>query len=325
MPRLSLWNPRKGNDYKYIDKVVKASFDHGGTALLVHKYIGTGDGNETKIQDMLFMENRDRNYDDTIYELRATYNITDQDFDLSQFGMFLGSDQQIFMVHINTMVEMIGRKIMSGDVVELPHMRDDLLLDENAKPVNQYWVVQEATKASEGFSPGWWPHIWRIRCKQLQDTQEYSDIFGTGENADDLKNLLSTYNKELEITDAIVAEAEVNVPGPYYDWDTNNLMYAGEGENPNDLDWSTVTSGTAFPSNPQNGEYFLRVDYKPHRLFQYVDGKWYKVEDDNDGAWRVGNKLHQLHINNENTFTADDGTTQTSKVNLSKAVKPRID
>ena len=325
MPRLSLWNPRKGNDYKFIDRMVKAHFEHGGTAILIHKYIGTGDGNETSIQDSLFLENRDRNYDDTIYELRGNYNITDQDFDLSQFGLFLGTDQQIFTVHLNDMVEKLGRKIMSGDVIELPHMRDDLLLDENAAAVNQYWVVQEATKAAEGFDPGWWPHIWRFRCKQLQDTQEYSDIFGTGEEANDLKNLLSTYNKELEINDQIVAEAAENVPGPYYDWNTKNLMYAHEGIHKDDVDWDTVSSGTRFPDDPQSGEYFLRIDYKPHRLFQYRDNKWYKIEDDNSGAWQAGNRLHNMHINNEEEFKADDNTTERARVNLSKAVKPKVD
>lgn len=323
--RLSLWNPRKGNDYKFVDKMVKAHFEHGGTAILVHKYIGTGTGDETSIQDSLFLENRDRNYDDTVYELRGNYNITDQDFDLSQFGLFLGTDQQVFTVHLNDMAEKLGRKIMSGDVIELPHMRDDLLLDVNAPAVNQYWVVQEATKAAEGFDPGWWPHIWRFRCKQLQDTQEYSDIFGTGEEANDLKNLLSTYNKELAINEQIVAEAAQNVPGPYYDWNTRNLMYATDGTHPDDIDWDTVSSGITFPNDPQTGEYFLRIDYKPHRLFQYRDNKWYKIEDDNSGAWQVGNRLHQMHINNEEEFKADDNTTERARVNLSKAVKPKVD
>ena len=44
----------------------------------------------------------------------ATYTVSDQDFDLSQFGMFLGTDQSIFQVHINDMVERIGRKLMTG-------------------------------------------------------------------------------------------------------------------------------------------------------------------------------------------------------------------
>ena len=75
MPRLSLWNPRKGNDYKFIDKSVKAHFEHGGTSLLIHKYLGSQDTTDpnydpTKpaIQDLLFMENRDRKYDDNIYD-----------------------------------------------------------------------------------------------------------------------------------------------------------------------------------------------------------------------------------------------------------------
>ena len=43
MARLSLWNPKKGNDYKFVDKTVKAHFDHGGTSLLIHKYVGSQD------------------------------------------------------------------------------------------------------------------------------------------------------------------------------------------------------------------------------------------------------------------------------------------
>ena len=332
MPRLSLWNPRKGNDYKFIDKMVKAHFEHGGTALLVHKYIGSVDETDPNydpanppIQDLLFMENRDRRYETTIFELRGTYTVNDQDFDLSQFGMFLGTDQSIFQVHINDMVERIGRKLMTGDVIELPHMREDLLLDEEAEAVNQYWVVQEGSKSSEGFDPGWWPHIWRIRCKQLQDTQEYTDIFGTGEEVDDLKNLLSTYNKELDINEAIIAEAQENVPGRYYDYRKNNLEFAVENsEHPGDVDYSTVENGISFPQYPDDNAFFLRTDYTPHRLFQYRDNKWYKIEDD-DGSWQVGNYLHHKFINNDGIVTLDDGTEITSRVNLSKAIKPKVD
>lgn len=332
MPRLSLWNPRKGNDYKFVDNMVKAHFEHGGTALLVHKYVGSVDETDSNydpanppIQDLLFMENRDRKYDTTIFELRGTYTVSDQDFDLSQFGMFLGTDQSIFQVHINDMVERLGRKLMTGDVIELPHMRDDLLLDEEAEAVNQYWVVQEGSKSSEGFDPGWWPHIWRIRCKQLQDTQEYSDIFGTGEEVDDLKNLLSTYNKELNINEAIVSEAQENVPGKYYDYRKNNLEYAVEdSEHPSDVDFATVSSGNKFPTNSVENAYFLRTDYSPQRLFQYRNNKWYKIEDD-DGGWQVGNYLHHQFINNDGKVTLDDGTEIVSRVNLSKAIRPKID
>jgi hypothetical protein len=185
-------------------------------------------------------------------------------------------------------------------------------------------VVQDASKAAEGFDPGWWPHIWRVRCKQLQDTQEYSDILGTGEEADDLKNILSTYNKELQINDAIVEEAQENVPGKYWDYRTNNLQYAQEGQHPKDIDMATVASGRQFPNEPAENTYFLRTDYKPARLFQYRDDKWYKVED-SDGGWEVGHHLHHQFINNDGVVKLEDGTTITGKVNLSKAVKPKVD
>jgi hypothetical protein len=40
MPRLSLYRPEKGNDYKFIDKTAWEMFQVGGTDVLVHKYIG---------------------------------------------------------------------------------------------------------------------------------------------------------------------------------------------------------------------------------------------------------------------------------------------
>lgn len=168
------------------------------------------------------------------------------------------------------------------------------------------------------------PHIWRVRCKQLQDTQEYSDILGTGEEADDLKNILSTYNKELQITDAVVQEAQDNVPGKYWDYRTNNLQYATQSNHPDDVDYATVAYGKTFPDSPAADSYFLRTDYTPSRLFQYRDNKWFRINDD-DGAWEVGHALHNQFINNSGTVVLDDGTTITSKVNLSKAVRPKVD
>ena len=40
MPRLSLYKPYKGNDYKFMDRSIREQFDIGGTAIHVHKYLG---------------------------------------------------------------------------------------------------------------------------------------------------------------------------------------------------------------------------------------------------------------------------------------------
>ena len=78
---------------------------------------------------------------------------------------------------------------------------------------------------SGGYSPTWWPHLWRVKCTPLVDSQEYTDILNkievdesTGESTGaTLRDLLSTYQKELEVTNAIVTEAEKNLPKSGYD------------------------------------------------------------------------------------------------------------
>jgi hypothetical protein len=110
-------------------------FTVGGADINLHKYLGPNDTGFvsntepggtgiTSIQDLLFLENRDRKYDSDIYVLRSLYRLNDNDFDLSQFGLFLTGDTMFMLFHLNDMVETIGRKIMVGDVMELPHLKD---------------------------------------------------------------------------------------------------------------------------------------------------------------------------------------------------------
>ena len=122
-------------------------FTVGGTDINVHKFLGpknTSEANatadqphydavkETNIQDMLFLENRDRKYDPDIYNMRAIYNVQDIDFDLSQFGLFLTNDTLFMTVHINSSVKTMGRKLMPGDVIELPHLKDEYARNDYA-------------------------------------------------------------------------------------------------------------------------------------------------------------------------------------------------
>ena len=76
------------------------------------------------IQDLLFLENRDRKYDTDVYSMRGIYQVQDITFDLSQFGMFLQTGTLFMVFHINDMVATIGRKLMPGDVIELMHLKD---------------------------------------------------------------------------------------------------------------------------------------------------------------------------------------------------------
>lgn len=199
-------------------------FQIGGTDVHVHKYLGpklkdegTADQpmydviKETNIQDLLFLENRDRKYEEEIYNIRGHYNIQNIDFNLSQFGLFIDNDTVFLHVHINDFFTTIGRKPLSGDVVELPHLRDDFALNDFDLSLPRFYVVEDVGRASEGFSATWYPHLYRLKLKKITDSQEFSDILSLPASDDSsfpLRDLLSTRNKELQINDAIIAQSE---------------------------------------------------------------------------------------------------------------------
>jgi len=329
MPRLSLYKPEKGKDFAFLDRTIQEMFTVGGTDIHIHKYLGPenpSDANatadqpqydvvkETNIQDLLFMENRDRKYDKDIYTIRGIYSVQDIDFNLSQFGLFLENDTLFMTVHINSSVKTLGRKIMPGDVFEMPHLKDEYAANDLSVALKRFYVVEDVNRASEGFSPTWYPHLYRIKMKQIYDSQEYKEILDLPMNEDapeegTLRDLLSTYEKEMQINEAVVAQAEADAAksgydvGHYYTLETdergnclinetspsgeieakpNRLGYSGYllGAVPDAPNGSAFGHGIAFPTNSQAGDYFLRTDFLPKRLFKYDGTRWIKVEED---------------------------------------------
>ena len=379
MPRLSLYKPEKGNDYYYMDRVISERFQVGGTDAYIHKYLGpvdqgvTNDATqpnrdtitETSIQDLLFLENRDRKYDESIYKGRVIYNVQDIDFDLSQFGLFLQNDQLFMVFHLNDTIDMLGRKIMAGDVIELPHLKDDhSLIETDAEAMKRYYVVQDVTRASEGFSQTWWPHLLRVRVKGIEDSQEYRDIIG-----DKTENThQKTRDTDLEINQAVIDQAEADAPESGYNtkqlhvmptdeegkvalvtvdddlktdtghinvdkvYDTPQANGVLEGYLTGDgipANGETYGSGTSFPAGPVQGMFWLRTDYKPNRLFRYDGRRFVKVEDDvrvTMSQTDSRNTQKTDFINNTNTRTLKDGSSTTKeRVALSKLLKPQAD
>ena len=237
MPRLSLYKPERGQDYKFMDRQISEMFQVGGTDVYLHKYLGpkiategTADQpiydavKETNIQDLLFLENRDRKYDEEIYRIRGHYNVQNIDFNLSQFGLFIDNDTIYMTVHINDFIKYVGRKPLSGDVVELPHLRDNFALNEYEIGLPRYYVIEDVGRASEGFSATWYPHLYRIKLKKITDAQQFADILdkpavdANGDPTDKtLREILSTRAKELEINDAVILQAEADSPQSGYE------------------------------------------------------------------------------------------------------------
>jgi hypothetical protein len=383
MPRLSLYRPEKSNDYDFIDARIYEMFTVGGTDVLIHKYLGpkitdaaraTAEQpiydavKETNIQDLLFLENRDRKYDSDIYTLRGHYNLQDTDFDLSQFGLFLQNDTIFMTVHITSSVKTVGRKLMPGDVLELPHMKDEYAANDYNVALKRFYVIEDVTRAAEGFSQTWYPHLYRLKCKQIIDSQEYKDILDLPAeegSSNTLRDVLSTYEKEMQINEAVIAQAEDYAKASGYettqfftvsvldtgevaivsaDYDTlladgtitadtvfvtpNNTGYkgylVGDGFPPNGAPYGV---GSGFPNSPDEGDYFLRIDLLPNRLFRFNGKSWRKVEDAVRQTLTNNNERQTLKgtfINNT-TVNTILGEEVVERQSLSKALKIKAD
>lgn len=431
MPRLSLYKPEKGPDYRFIDRQISEMFQIGGTDLHLHKYIGvnTDEANATadqphyattditNIQDLLLLENRDRKYDSSIYKIRGHYNVTNTDFNLSQFGLFLDNENLYMTVHINDFIASIGRKPISGDVLELPHLKDDFALNNFDVSLPRYYVVSDVHRASEGYSQTWWPHLYKLKLDKITNSQQFADIltkptdqdanyagdysetttYTTGQiiryegklytvtatttgntppnvsyfnlySGNTLESILSTRAISLQINDSILAQAEADAPKSGYETrqfytlqvddqgnpelitaDANSAFpdassttldssaihqtperegysgyLLGDGVAPNGINFG---HGITFPVAAVTGDYFLRTDFFPNRLFRYDGGRWIKREDavrhtlsntDTRSTFRTG------FINNTTVNQIGDSAVE-ERQSLSKALKPKAD
>lgn len=401
MPRLSLYKPEKGADFRFLDRVINEEFQVGGTDVFVHKYMGPvapaeGEASpaqpdssgfeipELGIQDLVFMENRDRKYDPDIYVIRGIYQMQDLDFNLSQFGLFLQNDTILVHFHLRNCVDTIGRKIMAGDVIELPHLKDEYALDTSLVALKRFYVVQDVIRPTNGFSPTWYPHLIRAKCVPLVDSQEFKEILDADSGAGDgstLRDLLSNYQGSIDRNNQVIQQAELDAPKSGYEdqhlfvlptrdsglvdtSDASNTEADASIENAA-LDASVVLKspkkniyvkyladdgvppngapygfGISFPSVPVEGQFYLRTDYLPNRLYRYDGKRWVKFEEnvrmtlnnfgeqDVQTAPFVGAEVRKTQktgfINNTTTATIN-GEVVKEKQALSKVLKPRAD
>lgn len=434
MPKLSLWRNEKSNNYRFLDRIIREQYTVGGLDIHIHKYLGpkttatpSGDAtlptytetNPLFVEDLLLLENRNRAYEPDIYTMRGVYRVQDIDFDLTQFGLFLQNDTLFITFHYNDMIDFFGRKLMAGDVLEIPNLKDYNPLDETIPlPLPRFYVIQDADYASEGFSATWLPHIWRVKATPLVGSQEYQDILnqyidtqggidgtdGAGNGSGTLKDYIATCAKNLDLNSAIIASAEIEVPLSGYDvssfyivqynanGDPINLTYVsvdmtsitadstiltvdrgagvpafgttadnntilvsintltvdstvsglqdiispdpsgqslqlgyltGDGIPPNGF---PAVPATAFPTNPKVGDYVLRLDYHPNRLFRYNGNIWVWIEDDvRTNLYLNGATERSNFVNNTTVVNTADRGPVPSRQALSDLLRPKKD
>ena len=115
-------------------------------------------------------------------------------------------------------------------------MKDDYSLDKNIPiALKRFYVVEDVNRASEGFSQTWYPHLYRIKMKQIVDSQEFKEILDlpTEEGSSQtLRDVLSTYEREMQVNDAVVKQAEADSPKSGYDTSHLYTLQVDANNNP---------------------------------------------------------------------------------------------
>jgi hypothetical protein len=177
---------------------------------------------------------------------------------------------------------------------------------------------------------------------------------------------MSTRPKDLEINDALLVQAQADVPLSGYDvtkfyilptadgqpagagltaddtYPTVDSTSPGEGTTPKSFGYTMgyltgdgqapnglpVTPGVSFPPNPAAGDYALRLDYFPNRLFRFSGASWVKIEDNvrTDLDLASGALTQRASfVNNTYTVATTDQGNIPSRQSLSQILKPQAD
>lgn len=263
------------------------------------------------IQDPLFLENRDRDYSTTSIALKCAYQPLESIGDMSKFGFSL-MDQYAFTCSFARMVQLLGRPIIIGDIIEVT---PEVQYDAQLRPVKRFLEVTDCSWAAEGYTPAWTPLLYRFLANQVLPSQETKDIFGTPEqqmytldDSDFLCGISQHQASPINVSNTIKAEVLDAVPETGQTTDgiasgmpivptPQSVLGAGRGQSDQqDMyiedgmppDGKPYTEGYVLPdiNLATDGEYF-RLNYAselnvPPRLFRFslLKHRWIYLETD---------------------------------------------
>lgn len=265
------------------------------------------------IQDRIFLENRDRQYDTNAKRMKAAYIPIDVVANQSKFAFNPFSDQYSLEVSFKSTLANLGRPFVIGDIIELT---PETQYTTTLRPVKKYVEVIDVAWSTNGYTPNWVPTMQRLLCRPALASQETQDIFGKLTGKTDENNVFdlddgsaAKYQDDSTITQTIEAKANTAVPQDGTDYANvpelsqelkdyakkypgmdfskfarNRNVYGIDAMPPNGLPY---TEGETFPSSPSDGDYH-RLTYDsvrkgiPPRLYRYSVKKaqWVYLETD---------------------------------------------
>lgn len=230
---------------------------------------------------------------------------------------------------------------MSGDVIEFLNQRDDALLGD-LPAINAFFVVTDVSRARDGWSITWYPHILLVQLEKMTNSQEFQNvttedpngIISGGSFGGDGATSASNADAINSMSDLINEEAAARVKFRFLQTDqfwllpneltgmNSSWVFDGDANPPPGAIY--LGSGSSFPENPVDGDYFLiiREDVLYPVLYQYENGNWEYRKTDYRLKWKAANRILDSFLTNDGTFCAD-GLKQPSKQGISQVIKPR--
>jgi hypothetical protein len=270
----------------------------------------------SNVQDRLFMENRNRDYQTPPVVLKGSYDLIDTQTELSRFGIELPSQTMYITISFQQCVRILGRPLVIGDIIELP---SETQYSASLQPIKKYMEVNDVGWSTEGYTPGWKPTMLRVIAQPMIASQETQDIFGDLVGQVDSSGLFDEddgqhpiYQDYSEIGQTVEEEAVKKSKAPQRGSNAGNEiaefseaqeqaavnagisiskiglnatgLYVEDAMPPNGEDF---TLGDTFPTSPTDGDYH-RMTYSglaedvPDRLYRYstAKGRWVYLETD---------------------------------------------
>lgn len=182
---------------------------------MFHDHVPTDVDN---IQDKVFLENRDRDYDTTPEPMKGYYDLYDAVTEVEKIGISLTGLSINITVSFSRCVQLFNRPIVIGDIIEIPA---EAMYSAKMRRIEKWLEVIDVAWSTEGYTPGWNPTMLRLIVQPAFASQETQDIFGdmaTYEVEDGLGLVDQEDGKDekfqdyFDATQTMVAEARDAVP-----------------------------------------------------------------------------------------------------------------
>lgn len=282
------------------------------------------------IQDFFLLENRDRSYCRTSIMLKCQYDLLDVQTELAKFGISL-PQTYIFTASFAMMINVLGRPIVVGDIIELP---GEVQYDAKLQPVRKWLEVTDTAWSTEGYSHTWKPLLFKFNAQPIMPSAEHRDILGLpgqvnqAKSDDDFLNGLLMNDLAYKSTEAIKQHANEKVPfagadganimsgkpliGKPGKYDGNDL-YVEDAIPPDGKDF-TVGDQLPASNDIQDGHYhrqtysMLPAANRPaDRLLQWNASKkrWILIETNNRYEYQSNKQTIAKILNSDTKFNPD--------------------